>query len=112
MDCVFCQIARGEIPAAKVYEDDQVVAFNDVNPVAPIHILIIPRRHIPSLAHVGAADWPAVLKALQVAKTLAEDGELARGYRIVANVGENGGQTVGHLHWHLIGGRFMTWPPG
>jgi histidine triad (HIT) family protein len=112
MDCVFCQISRGELPAAKLYEDDQVLAFSDLRPVAPTHILIIPRRHVESLAHATSDDWPAVIKALQVAQQLAQEGDLQNGYRIVANVGENGGQTVGHLHWHLIGGRAMAWPPG
>jgi histidine triad (HIT) family protein len=112
MDCVFCQIAAGTVPASKVFEDDQVVAFSDLRPVAPTHILVVPRRHVPSLAEAAEEDWPDIVRALQVARQLGREGGLSDGYRLVQNVGPDGGQTVGHLHWHLLGGRSMTWPPG
>lgn len=111
--CIFCRIVRGEIPARRVFESESVVAFEDLNPQAPVHVLVIPRRHVESLADPGAAD-PALAGDL-----LAAAAEVARrkgveptGYRVVTNVGEDGGQSVGHLHLHLIGGRRLSWPPG
>lgn len=111
--CIFCRIAEGEIPATVVYEDDEIVAFEDVNPQAPTHLLLIPRKHVPSLNSVGTDDggWAArlILAAPQVAR---EAGVHQDGYRVVINTGSEGGQAVDHVHMHLLGGRRMTWPPG
>lgn len=112
-DCLFCKIAGGEIPATLVHQDDRLVAFRDVNPQAPTHILIIPREHITSLE--GASDAHADLLGamLLTARDLARGEGMARdGYRAVVNVGADGGQTVHHLHLHLLGGRAFDWPPG
>jgi len=112
-DCLFCRIASGEIPSAKVYEDEQVLAFKDINPAAPVHVLVIPKRHIASLAHVEEGDrdllGTLLVKFKEIAASLGLD---QRGYRLVVNAGEDGGQTVGHIHFHLLGGRRMAWPPG
>jgi histidine triad (HIT) family protein len=113
MECLFCEIAAGRIPSRKVYEDATVLLFHDINPKAPVHILAVPKRHVTSLATVTAADWPDVSAALQALVRVAGDLGLAdNGYRIVANTGRHGGQTVPHLHWHLLGGRDFGWPPG
>lgn len=111
--CLFCRIAAGEIPAAIVHEDDQVVAFRDIAPRAPTHVLIIPRRHIPSALHLTEADGPLLGRLFTAAAELARaEGIAEAGYRMVTNVGDWGGQTVHHLHLHLLGGRSMHWPPG
>ena len=109
--CIFCRIASGEIPATKVAETDNVLAFRDVNPQAPVHILVIPKSHIASMAD---ADDPALLGGiLHLAAVVARNEGLAEdGYRVVINTGHNGGQTVHHLHAHVLGGRHMAWPPG
>jgi histidine triad (HIT) family protein len=111
--CLFCRIANGEIPAKKVFEDDQVFAFHDINPQAPTHVLVIPRRHIPTLDDLDDDD------AATIGITLVRVAEIARdlhlnieGYRVVANNGEAAGQTVFHIHFHLLGGRTLGWPPG
>lgn len=112
-DCIFCKIAEGKIPADKVYEDDEVLAFEDVNPVAPVHILIIPKKHIPTLNDTTAADEPLMGKLLTCAKNIAEQKKLSRtGYRVVTNVMSGAGQSVFHIHVHLLGGRPFNWPPG
>jgi histidine triad (HIT) family protein len=112
-DCLFCAIAAGEVPATLVHEDDDVVAFRDINPQAPTHILVIPREHIGSAAELTPAQDPVWARLLHVAQQLADaDGIDEKGFRIVTNVGRDGGQTVRHLHLHLLGGRPMTWPPG
>jgi histidine triad (HIT) family protein len=113
MDCIFCKIVAGEIPSNKVYEDDKILAFRDLNPEAPEHVLIIPKKHITSLNHVTPEDH-ALLGHIQVkVKEIAESlGVSEKGYRLVANTGDEGGQTVHHLHYHLLGGRSMKWPPG
>lgn len=112
MDCVFCKIAAGEIPSTKVYEDDQCLAFRDLNPQAPTHILVIPKEHIASVDEINESNEAVVGHIFSViAKVAAEEG-LSRGYRVVSNIGEQGLQTVPHLHFHLIGGRDMSWPPG
>ncbi len=104
-DCLFCKIAQGQIPSTKIYEDDQILVFNDIAPVAPIHMLIIPKKHILSSAREITAEHGALLAhMLQTAAKLAEQNGLDQGYRIVTNVGQHGGQTVHHLHLHLIGG--------
>jgi histidine triad (HIT) family protein len=111
--CLFCRIANGEIPAKKVFEDDDVVAFNDINPQAPTHLLVIPRRHIASLDAMTPADAAAVGTTVFRCAALARDMKLnSDGYRVVANTGAAAGQTVFHIHFHLLGGRNFGWPPG
>jgi len=110
--CLFCQIASAAIPVTRLYEDDLTLAFPDINPQAPTHILIIPKRHIPSLAHTTPADASLLGNLLTTAAEVARLQNLANGYRVVLNTGSDGGQTVDHLHLHLLGGRHMTWPPG
>jgi len=106
MDCIFCRIAKGEIPTDFLYKDDTIMAFRDIHPLAPVHILIMPVKHIPSLAHIAAADLPLIGRMAQVANELAQsEGILERGYRLVINTGKEGGQVVPHLHLHLLGGR-------
>lgn len=112
-ECLFCKIVAGEIPAQIVHDDDQVLAFDDINPVAPVHQLVIPKRHIASAAELGEPDGGLLGRLFSVAVALASQAGLTdRGYRVVTNIGPDGGQTVDHLHFHLIGGRGMTWPPG
>jgi histidine triad (HIT) family protein len=112
-DCLFCAIAAGELAADRVHEDDDVVAFRDINPQAQTHILVIPREHIASAAELTPAQDPLWARLLHVAQQLADsEGIDETGYRLVTNVGRNGGQTVNHLHLHLLGGRHMSWPPG
>jgi histidine triad (HIT) family protein len=112
VDCLFCKIIAGDIPAKVVYQDDLVYAFADIHPQAPTHLLILPRKHISSLAQTGTGDEALLGHLLQVAAELARKEGLTRGFRIVINSGDEGGQTVDHLHIHLIGGRAMHWPPG
>jgi histidine triad (HIT) family protein len=109
--CLFCRIARGEIPSTKVAETEDAIAFRDIDPKAPTHILVIPRDHVPSLA--DASD-PAMLGSLMslAASVARSEGLDSAGYRVVVNTGRDGGQTVDHLHLHVLGGRHMTWPPG
>ncbi|MFP4081019.1 MAG: histidine triad nucleotide-binding protein [Ectothiorhodospira sp.] len=112
-DCIFCRIAQGEIPADKVYEDDQVVAFRDLNPQAPVHILVIPKRHVATLNDLPEEDTTLVGRLQQVAVQLArQEGIAEEGYRTVINCNPAGGQSVYHLHLHLMGGRQMAWPAG
>jgi histidine triad (HIT) family protein len=112
-ECIFCKIAAGEVPADIVHQDDQVVAFRDVNPKAPTHVLLIPRRHIASAAELSGTDSEMLGRLFSVAAQVARDAGLAeRGYRLVTNVGSGAGQSVFHLHFHLLGGRSMSWPPG
>lgn len=111
--CLFCRIAAGEIPATVVHDDDLVLAIRDINPNAPTHVLIIPRRHIPSALALTEADGSLLGRLFGVAADLARSlGVADGGYRLVTNVGRWGGQTVDHLHVHLMGGRAFTWPPG
>ena len=112
MDCLFCKIVAGEIPANLIYEDDEVIAFNDINPQAPTHALIIPRKHIATLNSADESD-KAVLGAMSLAaaKIAKEQGFDQAGYRTVMNCNEHGGQTVYHIHLHLLGGKAMGWPP-
>ncbi|WOC33091.1 MULTISPECIES: histidine triad nucleotide-binding protein [Caproicibacterium] len=112
MDCVFCKIASGEIPSTRVYEDDLCVAFKDLEPQAPVHLLIIPRAHIASVAEITPENSAIVAHIFEVAAKLAKENHLENGWRIVSNVGEDGGQSVKHMHFHLLGGRAMAWPPG
>lgn len=111
--CLFCRIVAGEIPSQRVFEDDRVVAMRDIAPRAPTHILVLPREHIPSLTELDADDDALAGHLLLVARKIAEgEGIAAPGYRLVVNTGTWGGQTVDHLHLHLLGGRAMRWPPG
>lgn len=112
-DCIFCQIVQGEEPANVVYRDDDVVAFEDIRPVAPVHLLIIPTRHVTSIREIDESNDGVLNNLIHAANRLAKDRGIAEGgFRLNINTGPNGGQTVYHLHLHLIGGRFMTWPPG
>jgi histidine triad (HIT) family protein len=111
-DCLFCKIAAGEVPAKIVRQDDEVVAFEDVNPQAPTHVLLIPRNHVPRAIEVGKSLGPALGRIFEVAAEIARERGLEEGYRLVVNNGPGAGQTVFHLHFHLIGGRGMKWPPG
>jgi len=111
MDCIFCKIAAGEAPATVVYEDSEVMAFKDIAPVAPLHILVIPKRHIESLAAATPQDQALLGRLLLLAKQVAADGGAERGFRTVINTGRGSGQAVLHLHLHVIAGRRMGWPP-
>jgi histidine triad (HIT) family protein len=111
-DCLFCKIASGAIPVNRLYEDEQVLAFPDIHPQAPVHILVIPRQHFASLAHTAPEDATLLGHLLAAAAQIARQQNLAKGYRLVINTGNDGGQTVEHLHVHLLGGRHMGWPPG
>ena len=112
-DCLFCRIVADEIPSTRVYDDDQIIAIRDIAPRAPTHILLIPRRHIPSALDLTEADSPLVGHIFAVAAELARSEGIADGgYRLVSNVGRWGGQSVDHLHVHLMGGRPFEWPPG
>lgn len=111
MDCVFCKIGEGEIPTDKIYEDEDIIAFNDLDPQAPIHFLVIPKKHITSLATLDESDSDLVAKIMLVIQKLAKENNL-EGYRVVTNIGEDGGQSVPHLHFHVLGGRAFHWPPG
>jgi histidine triad (HIT) family protein len=111
--CLFCRIANGEIPAKKVHEDDDVVAFNDINPQAPTHVLVVPRKHIATLDDLTEDDSLLIGQTLVRASQIARSLELSsEGYRTVINNGEAAGQTVFHIHIHLLGGRNFSWPPG
>lgn len=110
-DCIFCKIAAGEIPSTKVYEDDQVLAFRDLDPQAPEHVLLIPKVHIPSAAELDESNSGVVAHIFEVAARLSRELGLDKGFRIVNNCGEDGGQSVPHLHFHLLGGKPMGWPP-
>jgi len=113
MECIFCKIANGEIPTEKVYEDDRIIAFKDVNPGAPVHILIIPKKHIPGLSALTEDDTALMGKIILIAAQLAKEMSVSEsGFRIVANNGPDAGQSVGHIHFHLLGGRKLGWPPG
>lgn len=111
--CIFCKIAAHEVPANIVFEDDDLIAFHDISPQAPVHILLIPRRHITSLSHADPGDEALLGKLLTAANRAAMDAGLAeRGFRVVINTGAGAGQSVFHLHVHVLGGRRMKWPPG
>jgi histidine triad (HIT) family protein len=112
-DCLFCRIVAGELPAAKVAEDDAVLAFRDIAPRSPTHVLVIPKVHIPSAANLNEEDGPLLGRLFGTLARIAREAGIADdGYRIVSNVGRWGGQTVDHLHLHLMGGRAFDWPPG
>ncbi|HWY71973.1 MAG TPA: histidine triad nucleotide-binding protein [Terriglobales bacterium] len=112
MDCLFCRIIRGEIPAKKVYEDEETFVFEDIKPQAPTHVLIIPKKHIVGVREAKAEDASIIGKLHLVAAQIARDRKIENGYRTVFNVGPGAGQSVFHLHLHLLGGRLLSWPPG
>lgn len=112
-DCIFCKIVSGAIPSQRVFEDDQVLALRDINPQAPVHILLMPKKHIASLVDMSDSEAPLLGRIIVVATRLArKEGLGERGFRLLTNAGPEGGQAVPHLHFHLLGGRQMTWPPG
>lgn len=112
-ECLFCQIVGGELPSTRIHEDEDLIAIRDIAPRAPTHILILSREHIPSAADLVASDGRLLGRIFEVAASLAtSEGIAERGFRVVTNVGAWGGQTVDHLHFHLMGGRSFTWPPG
>ena len=111
-DCLFCKISAGEIPAKTVYEDDELIAFHDISPQAPVHVLIVPRRHIASLNEAIDEDGALFGRILLVARRIARELKVEGGYRVVNNCGASAGQSVFHIHFHLLGGRPMGWPPG
>lgn len=112
-DCIFCKIANKEIPSKIIYEDDTIVVFQDIEPQAPVHVLIIPKQHISSLNDIDE-DKAGIISHIftQIPDLAKELGVHESGYRVVVNCGADGGQSVGHLHYHLLGGRSLTWPPG
>lgn len=113
MSCIFCKIVNKEIPANIIYEDDKVIAFHDINPQAPYHILVIPKRHIPTLLDLTEEDKDIVGHIYLIINKIAKDlGFDERGYRVVVNCKEEAGQTIFHLHFHILAGRTMGWPPG
>lgn len=111
-DCLFCRIIAREIPAQLVHEDNSSVAFKDINPQAPTHVLIVPKKHVASLSETTDEDGALLGHLQRVAARLAAEGKLEGGWRLVANNGRGAGQSVDHLHYHLLGGRIMRWPPG
>ena len=111
-DCIFCMLANHEIPTEVVYEDDKIFCFKDADPQAPVHVLVIPKKHIPSLADVQPEDEELLGYIMMKIKEIADTLGLENGYRVVSNIGEDAFQTVKHLHFHLLGGRKMAWPPG
>ena len=112
MDCIFCKIVQNEISSKKIYEDEEIIAFNDLAPQAPVHVLIIPKVHIKSADEINNKNKDVIGKIFMVASKIAKEKGLNDGYRIVNNCGEDGGQSVQHLHFHLLGGRKMNWPAG
>jgi histidine triad (HIT) family protein len=111
-DCLFCKIVAGTIPAKKIYEDELCLCFADIHPQAPTHVLLVPKEHIASTTHAEEQHAPLLGHLLAKAAEIARGAALSRGYRVVINTGPDGGQTVDHLHLHLLGGRAMSWPPG
>ena len=112
MDCIFCKIINGEIPSNKAYEDDRVLAFYDLEPQAPVHILIVPKEHIACAADITPENSAVIAHIFEVAAIIAKEKGLDDGFRIVNNCGESAGQTVKHIHFHLMGGRNFGWPAG
>lgn len=111
-DCLFCKIVAGAIPSDKVLETDEVLSFRDINPEAPTHVLVIPKRHVASIHELREADADELAKIFAVIRKVAEQEGVGDGYRVVTNVGATAGQSVFHLHFHVLGGRSLTWPPG
>lgn len=111
-DCLFCKIIAGEIPSTKVYEDEFVYAFLDIDPQAPYHAIFVPKTHIGSTAEINAENSVYIAKIYEAIAKVAEKEKLEKGFRVVNNCGEDGGQTVGHIHFHLLARRYLQWPPG
>lgn len=111
-DCIFCKIANGEIPSNKVYEDESVIAFNDLDPQAPTHILVIPKEHIASASEINEKNSAVIAHIFEVISKIAKDNGFENDFRIVNNCGDRAGQTVKHLHFHIMSGREFTWPAG
>ncbi len=111
-DCIFCKIANGSIPSSKVYEDDNYFAFRDISPAAPVHVLVIPKQHVANVLEGAAV--PSLIEGLMevAAKVARQEGLEESGFRLVVNTGDDGGQSVHHLHLHILGGRKLAWPPG
>lgn len=112
MDCLFCKIAAGEIPSRKVYEDEQIFAFYDIEPQAPVHFLVIPKKHISGVGEITPENSQVVAHIYEVIAKLSQDLKLENGFRVVTNCGEEAGQSVPHLHFHVLAGRSLAWPPG
>ena len=113
MDCIFCRIANKEIKSDFIYEDEDIVVFNDVNPAAPVHILVIPKKHISSIMEIGELEESVSARILKIISKVAKDMNIDEdGFRIVSNTGDGAGQSVKHLHFHILGGRKFNWPPG
>ena len=112
MDCLFCKIAAGEIPSTKIYETEEVLAFADIAPQAPFHAVIIPKKHIKCADEITPENSLVIAKIFEVIALIAKQENLTDGYRVVNNCGRDGGQTVGHLHFHMLAGRSLEWPPG
>lgn len=110
--CIFCKIAQGELPADLLLETENIIAFPDINPQAPTHILVIPKKHIASINQLGPEDGQIMGEILLAIQELAKQEKLEQGYRVVVNTGTHGGQSVAHLHFHILGGRSLQWPPG
>lgn len=111
-DCLFCKIASKELPAEVVHETEATVAFKDINPAAPTHVLVIPKRHIASAQDIGGDDADLLAEIFETIARIASDAQLSGGHRIVTNIGSDAGQSVHHLHFHVLGGRNFSWPPG
>lgn len=111
-DCLFCKIVAGEIPSEKVYETEEVLAFKDIDPQAPFHVIVIPKKHIAGAAEITPENSGAIAKVFEAIAVIAEENKLEGGFRVVNNCGEDGGQTVGHIHFHLLARRNLAWPPG
>lgn len=112
MNCIFCDLVSGKIPTKKIYEDEYILAFNDLEPKAPVHILLIPKKHIESLNNIGTENSYIISRIFELIPKIASDYGLLQGYRLVSNCLEDAGQSVNHLHFHLLGGRKFQWPPG
>lgn len=112
MDCLFCKIAAGEIPSKKVYEDEWVLAFCDIDPQAPVHLVVIPKEHLPSASALEGEKSQVAARVFAAIAQIVKGPEFAGGYRVVTNCGQDGGQSVEHLHFHLLAGRNLGWPPG
>ncbi|MBO5105839.1 MAG: histidine triad nucleotide-binding protein [Clostridia bacterium] len=112
MDCLFCKIIAGDIPSTKVYEDDKVLAFNDIDPKAPFHVVVVPKEHITSATDITSENSHYISAIYEAIAKIAKENNLENGFRVVNNCGEDGGQTVGHIHFHLLARRNLAWPPG
>lgn len=111
-NCLFCKISNGDIPSSKVYEDENFLAFNDIDPKAPIHVLVIPKKHFENISELSMKDESLTSGLMKAASKVAQQENLTKGFRVVLNTGEEGGQSVFHVHAHVLGGRSLNWPPG